>query len=170
MIPRRGLAHGALRVTALLGPVVALLATGPAGRWPPAGLVAVVLVLSAGFATLPESWLGSAAFLVVVLWWGLGLRDGLHPAALVAAGALVAAHVAAVLAAYGPPGLPPDPALVGLWARRGLLVLLPAPMALAVSWAARSAEEPPLVWVSGVGAAVVAVLVAVALIGRDARA
>ena len=112
-----------LRVLILLGPLLALFASGLAGERPAGWLVALVLALALGFAALPDSPLGTAAMLVVVTWWGLTFRDGLPPQAVLAASGLLVAHVAAVLASYGPGDLPLDRHLVRLWAVRGLAVL-----------------------------------------------
>ena len=167
MTRRRTPGQVAVRAVIALGPPVALLATGPAGAWPSVLLVALVVVLSVGFAAFPESAVGSAAFVLVLAWWGVGLRDGLHPMALVAAGALVAAHVAAVLAAYGPGDLVPDPGLVRLWLVRGALVFLTAPVLLLVMRALRGAPEPPLLWASAMAAAVAVLVLAGVLFDRE---
>ena len=55
-----------------------------------------------GFAVLPESPSAPRVLLAVLVWWAVALDDGLHPAVLVAAAALLVAHLAAVLASYGP--------------------------------------------------------------------
>ena len=46
---------------------------------------------------------------LVLVWWGLAFRDGLHAAALVAAAGLLASHLPRVLAAYGPDRMAVDP-------------------------------------------------------------
>jgi len=51
----------ALRALVLLGPVVALLATGPAGHGPPWWLVGIVTVLAAAAAVAPDSPVGAGA-------------------------------------------------------------------------------------------------------------
>ena len=149
-----------LRAVVFLGPVVAVLATGPAGNWPPWWAVGTVLVLSAGGARSPDSSFVSAAVLVGVMWWILALSDGLHPAVLVAAGALVVTHVAALVASYGPGTMPIDPALVRLWLRRGALVLLTVPAAWGVARLLRGDPEQPGIWVLGVVATLAATVVA----------
>ena len=53
---------------------------------------------------------------------------------------LAAAHVAAVLASYGPATLPIDPRLTRLWLARGLLALVPLP----VTWLAVRVLDPEL--------------------------
>jgi hypothetical protein len=109
---------------------------------------------------MPESPFGTAALLVVVAWWGLAFREGLHPQAVLAAAAMLVAHVAAVLAAYGPGELPLDRDLARLWARRGLAVLAISPAVWAVAFALRAQPEPAGIWVAGLAAAFAATLVA----------
>lgn len=160
--PGRGLTVGqaALRATMAGGPVVALLATGAAGAWPAPWLVVTVGVVALGWAAFPESAAGTGAFLLVLAWWGIGLRDGLHPASLGAAAALLVAHLAGLVAALGPGTVGLDRAVLLLWARRGLLVLLAAPPVWALAEAVDGRPEPPGVWVAGLAAVLAAVLVA----------
>ena len=157
-----------LRALILLGPVVAVFASGPAGHWPPWWAAAVVVALAAGFAALPESPIGAAVMLAVLVWWAAGLDDGLHPAVLVAATALLVSHVASVLATYGPGEMPVEPALVRLWVRRGVLVLLGAPLLWGLALLLRGEPEQPGIWVVGAAAGLVAtVAAAVALTARQ---
>jgi hypothetical protein len=158
----------ALRLLVLLGPPLALLATGLAGVAPAGWLVVLVLVLSVGFAAMPDSPFGTVATLVVVAWWGLAFRDGPHPQAVLAAAGLLVAHVAAVLASYGPAELPVDRGLVRLWALRGLAVLASAPAVWVLAVALQGQPEPPGIWVAGLVAACAATLVAtVAFAARE---
>lgn len=150
----------ALRVVVAAGPPLALLATWPAGQAPRPLLVAVVVLLSLGFAVRPDSSAGTASFVIVLAWWGVGLRDGLHPAALVAAAALLASHLAALLVASGPARSVLDRDLVRVWLRRGAGLLLLAPVAFAAALAGRSAPAPPLLWVTGLVAVTGAALIA----------
>jgi hypothetical protein len=157
-----------LRVLILLGPPLALLTTGLVGVRPAGWLVALVLALSVAFAAMPDSPFGTAALLVVVAWWGLAFRDGLHPQAVLAAAGLVAAHVAAVLASYGPGDLPVDRGLVRLWVLRGLAVCASPPAVWALAAGLRGQPEPPGIWVAGLAAAFTATLVAtVAFAARE---
>ncbi|MFC7496891.1 MULTISPECIES: hypothetical protein [unclassified Nocardioides] len=149
-----------LRVVVLLGPVVAVLAGGPAGHWPPWWMIAVVVGLAGGFAAFPETAVGATTMLVVLVWWALGLDDGLHPAVLVAAAALVVSHVAAVLTSYGPGEMPVDPALVRLWAMRGALLLVSVPLVWALALLLRGEPAQPGVWVVGVAAGLVVTVAA----------
>lgn len=164
----RGLTAGqaALRLVMLAGPLVALFATVPAGATPAPWLVVLLVVVSLAWAAFPESAAGTGALLLVLSWWGVGLRDGLHPAAVGAAGALLAAHVAGLLAALGPRTLGLEPSVLWLWLRRGLLVLLAAPLVWGLAEAVDGRPEPPGIWVAGLAAALGAVLVANVLYDR----
>lgn len=160
----------ALRVLVLLGPVASVLAAGPAGHAPPWWLVAVVAALAGASAWVPDSPFGVAPFLVVLGWWTTGLGDSTSAWVLAGAAGLVVAHVAGVLASYGPATMAVDAATVRLWARRGALVLLTAPVALLVTRVLGDEPEQPGVWVLGVVAACVAAVVATAaLTGEEER-
>ncbi|MCW2794131.1 MAG: hypothetical protein JWO76_3229 [Nocardioides sp.] len=167
----RGFAAGqlVLRLLVLLGPLVALLATGLVGVVPAGWLVALVAVLSVAFAAMPDSPFGTAVMLVVLAWWGISLRDGLHPEAVLAAAGLVTAHVAAVLASYGPGSMPLDRGVVRLWAARGAAVLLAAPTVWVVAALLRDQPEAPGIWVAGLAAACAATLVAAVAFPLDRR-
>jgi hypothetical protein len=155
-----GVGGWVLRALVALMPPLAALATLGAGEAPPAWFVAVVLLLSVAFATFPESAVGVVVLFLVVAWWGIGLRDGLHPWALAAAAALLVAHVAALLVSYGPPDLPVEPALLALWARRAALVFLSSPALLAAALWLRDQPEPAGMWVWGLAAAIAAIMAA----------
>ncbi|MBI2244345.1 MAG: hypothetical protein HYU55_10535 [Nocardioides sp.] len=155
----------ALRMLVLAGPVVAVLAAGPAGHAAPWWLVGVVAALAAASAWVPDSPFGVAPFLVVLGWWAAALGDASSAWVLVAAAGLVVAHVAGAVASYGPATMPVDAATAGLWARRGLLVLLTAPVAWVTARLLRDQPEQPGVWVLGVAAACLATVVATAALG-----
>ena len=157
-----------LRLVLLLAPPAALLLTATAGVGPAAWLVVLVTLVAAVWALFPESAAGSAALFLVVAWWGLGLRDGLHPAALGAAALVLVSHVAAVVAAHGPPTVALDPALARRWAVRAGLVLLSAPAVFLVVHAVRDGAPPPGLWTAGMVAVLGAVLVANVLHERRA--
>lgn len=164
----RGLTPGQAGLRAVMagGPLVALFSTVPAGATPATWLVALVAVVALAWAAFPESAAGTGALLLVVAWWGTGLRDGLHPAALPAAAALLAAHLAGLVAALGPRGLALDPAVLRLWAGRGLLVLVPAALVWVLAEAVDGRPEPPGIWVTGLAALLGAVVVANVLYAR----
>lgn len=152
----------ALRVLVFLGPSVAVLATGLAGNWPPVLVIGAVVATAAAAAWAPDAPYGTGAGLVVVGWWAIALEDTLPASILVAALALVLAHVAAVLASYGPPTMPVDVATVGLWVRRGALVLLTVPAAWALAQLLRGEPAQPGIWLLGALAAFVATVAATA--------
>ena len=148
----------ALRAVILVAPVLALLAARPSD--PPSGwFLALVVVLSVGFAAMPESALGTACLVLVVIWWALA-ADGVPPTAVPAALLLLAAHVAGVLLSYGPPGLPVDGPLLGRWLRRSAGVAVAAPVVWLVAVVVGHEPEPPGIWVAGLVCAVVLCIVA----------
>ncbi|MEP9364286.1 hypothetical protein ABLE68_15065 [Nocardioides sp. CN2-186] len=149
-----------LRALIIVGPVVAVLATGPAGHWPPWWMVAAVLALASGFAALPESPVGVVTFLVVLAWWLLALDDGLHTSVLVVAAALVVTHIAAQLASYGPAAMPVDAALTRVWVQRGIVVLLAVPVVWGLARLLRGDPDQPGIWVIGVAATLAATVAA----------
>jgi hypothetical protein len=150
----------ALRATIVAGLLVALVATGLRGVWPDWWLVALVAGLAVAFSLLPDAPMGTVATVLVLAWWGFAFRDEAHPQALLAAGGLLAAHLAAVLASYGPRDLPLDPATVRLWAVRGALVFLAAPAVFIVAVVLRGQPEPVGIWVAGLAAALVTTVAA----------
>ncbi|MGI8645491.1 MAG: hypothetical protein ACR2JD_04120 [Nocardioides sp.] len=148
----------ALRLLVAPMPALAVLCTIGAGEAAPVWFVALVLALGVGFAVFPESAVGVVVTVLVLAWWGVGLRDGLDPWALAAAAALLIAHVAALIAAYGPKHMGLDPAVVRLWVLRGLAVVLVTPALYAVATWLRDAPEPPGMWVIGLLAAFAATM------------
>jgi hypothetical protein len=158
----RGLTLGgwALRAVTALGPPVALLAASPEGLVPPLWLVALVVLLSLGFAYLPEQYVGSAAMVLVVGWWTVDVGPAMPLTVVVASGALLASHLAATLAAYGPRALPVDRAVVLRWTRRGALVWLVAPLLWLVVDAQRGHTTPASYWVAGLAVALVVAVTA----------
>jgi hypothetical protein len=150
----------ALRAVIALGPPLALLAASPQGFVPPPWLVLLVVVASLLFAYLPEQYVGSTTMLLVVGWWTIDVRAAMPVAVLVSAGALVAAHVAATLAAYGPRTLPPDRLIVLRWVRRSGLVWLVAPLLWLVVDAERGHTTPASYWVAGLAVALVVAVAA----------
>jgi hypothetical protein len=150
----------AVRAVIALGPPVALLAASPEGFVPPLWLVVLVVLLSLGFAYLPEQYIGSAAMILVVGWWTVGVRDAVPLAVVVSAAALLASHLAATLAAYGPRSLPPDRGIVLRWTRRGALVWLVAPLLWLAVDAQRGHTTPASYWVAGLAVALVVAVTA----------
>lgn len=114
-----------LRLLVLALPLAALLAALPV--WPGASVLLLVALGSLRWAWLPEDLAGPIVLLLVVAWWGIhGVVDW---RLLVVAACLLGAHVAAVLASYGPGPLGVDRPLVMLWARRLAVAACPVPIA-----------------------------------------
>ncbi|MEO6510392.1 MAG: hypothetical protein ABIO16_05325 [Nocardioides sp.] len=152
----------ALRAAMVLGPLVAIFArTGPLGA-PPAWLVVVVVVMGAGWALLPESILGAITLLVVGLAWASGQDEVVPAAAVVAALAMLAAHLAALVVGYGPPRLPVAPAVVRLWALRGACVFVAAPVVWLLGRTVRDLPGSGSAWVVGMVVAFSVTIVAAA--------
>ncbi len=160
MMPEWTRGQWGLRVTMALGPVLALWSTTLAGVAPRVWLVLLVLGLSLAYSWLPESPTGLVAMAAVLIWWGVALRDGLQPAALLATACLLAAHVAGLLAASGPGDLPVDPATARRWLLRGGGAFLLALGLFAFGVLLRGQPEPSGVWVAGLAAALVVVAAA----------
>jgi hypothetical protein len=148
-----------LRAVILVAPVLAVLSARPADR-PHGWFIVLTLVLSVGFAAMPESALGTACLGLVVFWWALAASDGVPVGAIPAALLLLATHVAAVLLSYGPPSLPIGAALLGRWLRRGAAVAVAAPLVWLVAIVVEDQPEPPGIWVSGLACAVVVCIIA----------
>lgn len=156
-----------LRATIVAGLMVALLATGLRGVWPAWWLVVLVGGLAVAFSLLPEAPMGTVATGLVLAWWAFAFRGGPHPQALLGAAGLLTAHVAAVIAGYGPRDLPLDRATVRLWAVRGALVFLAAPAVFAVATLLRGQPEPVGIWVAGLAAALVTTVTAGVVLNRS---
>ncbi|GEP38781.1 hypothetical protein NPS01_24440 [Nocardioides psychrotolerans] len=160
----------ALRLVVLAGPVLATVAAGLTGD-PPGRLgLGVVVAASLGFALFPESPAGTVAFATVLLTWGLGSSPSTPPGVVLAAGALVAAHVAALLASYGPADLPLDRRLTLTWLVRGAALFLVAPVVWLLARALEGQPEPAGLWVTAVAALAVAAVVATTALGPRSRA
>ena len=160
-----GAGQWTLRALVALMPLAAVLCTLGAGEGPAAWFVVLVLVLGVGWACFPESAAGATVLVLVLAWWGIGLRDGLDLWALPASLALPTAHVAATVASYGPVSMPVDPGLALLWLRRGLLVLVAAPATYALALVVRDAPPVAGVWLAGAAAVAAAGTAASVLLG-----
>ena len=159
LLARETRARLLLRGVLLVAPVLAVLAARPEDV-PNGWFLALTLVLSVGFAAMPESALGTMCLGVVVFWWMLAAADGVPVGAVPAALLLLAAHVASVLLSYGPSKLPVGAALLGRWLRRAAGVAVAAPLVWLVAVAVDGQPEPPGIWVSGLVCAVVVCIVA----------
>lgn len=148
----------ALRMTCVAGILVGLGSTGLAGTWPAGWLVLVVGGLAVAHAAAPEAAIGTVAMAFVLVWWGVAFRDGLHPAAILAAAGLLASHLAGLVASYGPDRMAVDRATVWLWVRRGVGVLALSPLLYVVAAMVRDRPEPVGIWVAGLVAGLVTVV------------
>ena len=166
MIPRWSPGQWLLRVVIVVAPLGAVLAGIPAGATPGIVFLLVLLVLALLFALFPASQGGVLVLLTPVVWWAAAPDDPLHPMSMVAAAALLACHVAALLASYGPDRLPLDPILVRLWVRRAVLLMLPVPVVWAAADVLAGEKGRPAVWVSGLAIACVAALVSTTVFGK----
>jgi hypothetical protein len=156
----------ALRGVVVLGVLVALLASSPAGAPPPRALVLVVTGLALAHARLPESAAGAGALGLVVCWWAVGV-DSIHPAVLVAAVGLLAAHLAALVAAYGPDEMGVDPAVLRRWLLRAGAVLLAAPLLYGGALVLRGRPDVPGAWTVGIVAALGATVLATWVVAAE---
>lgn len=145
-----------VRALVAVMPVLAVLCTIGAGEAPPVWFVGLVAVLAIGFAAFPESAVGVAVLVLVLAWWGLGLRDGLDAWAVPAAAAILVAHLAALVVSYGPARLRVDGDAAWLWVRRALAVFVVSPALLVVALWLRDSPAPAGIWVLGLGAAFLA--------------
>lgn len=121
-----------LRATAPAGTALMVVLEGAAGGSPGVLFLMLAALLSLLVAALPDS--GAGTFLVLLLGghWLVTVPEHLGGSLLLAALVLTAIHLATALAAYGPPGLVLDRALLLRWARRyGLLAA-----AAALTWLA----------------------------------
>ena len=151
MVVRGGRWVWLLRAVVAVAPVLAVLLTAPVGTAPSPWFAVPLGALAASWAVFPESVAGIVVLALSVGWWAVGPPgdDALHPAAVGAAACLVAAHVAAVLASYGPAQARVPRRLQELWLRRALLVLLPVPALLAAARLLRGDVDVAGAWIAG---------------------
>ena len=108
-------------------------------------VVTLVVLASAWWARSPDHLAGAVALVVVAAWWAA--HDVVDWRILVVGVLLLGAHVVATLAAYGPATLAVDPRLASLWLRRGLLALVPMPVAYVAVRELDPRLAPPWVWI-----------------------
>lgn len=149
-----------LRAVIAVTPLLALLASLPAGAQMWVTFFLLVFGLSIGSAYLTDSAMGLVAMLLVLFWWATRATDPLSPWVLAAAAALLAAQVASVLADYGPPTMDLDRDLVRLWLRRAGVIFLAAPAAWLMARLVDGAPDQPTIWVVGLAACLAAVVAA----------
>jgi hypothetical protein len=135
--------------------LLALLAGVPAGYHPQPFVIGVVGVAALASAFRPDHLIVSLTMALLVVWWARDLHSQMPAVVLVVAAALVVAHVAATVLAYGPPTLPVDPRLAMLWSARGSLVWLAALLVWGVARTYSGHGTPTLFWLGGLAAALV---------------
>jgi hypothetical protein len=148
-----------LRAVAALGPLLAVTAGAPEGFVPSMFVVVATAALGLAYAFLPEHFIGSVVLVAVLLWWSLHVGSSMPGGALVAAAALVAAHVAGVLLGYGPPRMAVGADLVLPWVVRGALVWLAAPVVWVAARAYSGEASPTSYWLGGLAVALVGAVV-----------
>ena len=153
------------RLLMFLGPVGGLFAAVGAGIPPPGWFAALVVATAVGWAYFAESMLGTLCLALVLAWWGsAGLTD-LPAEALVAALGLVVAHVAAIVASYGPPEMAVDGPAARLWVARVAAVFVAAPVVWLLADLLEGRPEPRGVWIAAMVALVAAAGIAAAAFG-----
>ena len=157
-----GLSAGqwAARAAVAVMPLAALLCLARADDAAPLWLVVVVATTSVYWAAVPESAVGAPVLAVVAVCWGVRTGGDVDPLVLPAAGALLVAHVAAVVASYGPATMHLDGAVVRLWVRRAELVFHPVPAVYLLAVWAEDGSPPAAVWLVGLGCTFAAIAVA----------
>ena len=100
-------------------------------------------------------------------WWRSrgwpGTNGDLPSGAVLAAVAMLAAHLAALVASYGPDALPVSANVVRLWLWRGLGVALVAPLVWLAALAVREVPGSGTVWLLGLAVALSVTVVAAAV-------
>ena len=105
---------------------------------------------------------GGVALLLVAFSWVAGTDGDLPSGAVLAAVAMLAAHLAALVASYGPDALPVSANVVRLWLWRGLGVALVAPLVWLAALAVREVPGSGTVWLLGLAVALSVTVVAAA--------
>jgi hypothetical protein len=154
-MPSVWLLRGVLAAATML----ALLAGIPEDYTPSVFVVVVVAVGVVIGMLRPEHLALSVTMGIVIVWWALQLRSEMPVAVLVVAAALIVAHVAATLLAYGPRSLAVDPALAVLWGMRAAMTWTAALAVWVVARAYSGHGSPELFWLAGLAAAAVAAVV-----------
>jgi hypothetical protein len=131
--------------------VVVLLAQAAAGPDPRVWFVVLAAALSLAVALIPASSAGLVLVLLLGGRWLVSVPEQVSGWLLVAAAGLAAIHVAATLAAYGPPSLVLDRSLLTLWARRSVLLGVATTLVWLVVRLAASRDLPGGGWLVGSG-------------------
>ena len=153
-----------VRAVVVLGLLLGLLGGVPEGHTPSVAVVAVVLLGGVLAAFRPDHLGVSMTMGIVLVWWAAELHTQVPAGCLLAAAGLVTAHVACTLLGYGPPfmSIPADLAVV--WAVRGFLVWLAAPVIWFVARVYADHGIPTSFWLAGLAAALVGALVAATVV------
>ena len=123
-----------------------------------------VVVGGAVWARTPDHAVGVVPLALVAGWWSShGVVDW---RVLVVGVLLLAAHLAATLASYGPATLALDGRLVRLWVGRGLLALVPLPVAWFAVRGLDTSFAPPGLWLA-TGVVIVALLLVTTRLTRS---
>src|SRR4051794_11314882 len=149
-----------VRAIAVLGLLVGVLGGVPEGYSPSAVIVVVVLLGGVLAAFRPDHLGVSVTMGLVLAWWATQLHTQVPAGCLVAAAGLVAAHVACTLLQYGPPFMEIPGDLAVVWAVRGCLVWLSAPVVWFVARVYADRGVPTSFWLAGLAAALVGAVVA----------
>lgn len=124
----------ALRAVIGVGTLAVLVAATGAGAAVPLWQAVILIGLAALTACWPDSSAGTLLLVGSAYVWA-GTPESLSPWVLVAAAGLVFAHLAAQVAALGPPSLKVDNTQVSRWAVRAALV-----------WVAAAATWVMVIW------------------------
>jgi hypothetical protein len=160
----RGWTRGqwALRLVVVAGPLLALFARTPSLGAPPVWIVILVAALAIGWALMPESVVGAVALLVVGFSWASSDTVDVPVGALVAALAMLAAHLASLVSSYGPSRLPVNRGVVRLWALRGVALFSAAVLVWLLARGVSELPDSSSIWVLGLVVALSVLVVATA--------
>lgn len=110
-------------------------------------LVVALLTVSTGVSVLfPDSHAPLVVVLILSVYWAMEVGEQLSVSLLVVTGAILAFHVACLLAAYGPPSVVLDTSVVRLWILRGVGMLAAAVSVLLVAAVADGLEPGTSGW------------------------
>ena len=107
--------------TAAVGSVVTVVAAGGVPVMP-----VVVTVVAIAAVLRPDSHVALIAIVLVLAHWVIGVDDATTPLSVAVAAALGAFHALVALLAVTPPTVTVDAGVLGRWARRSLLAVVPA--------------------------------------------
>jgi hypothetical protein len=158
-----------VRAVLFVGLMVALLAGVPEGYTPSVPVVGVVALGGVLAAFRPDDLAFSLTLGVVLVWWTVQLHTQVPVGVLVAAGGLVTAHVAATLLTYGPRFMAIPAGLVGVWAARGFLVWLAAPLVWFVARVYADRATPTSFWLAGLATALAGAVLAAMVVRPSAE-